>query len=324
MNAVDGYLDSSGTNADMIDALQSDLFGSMIPDLTSLDFGDGLSSNFDTESMSTMPGPEFDAYFAPTVHIEAAQPNSKVHDCFREAYDILGSLVFQGLSSAQSLTRLSADSASPTSTIANQASFDHVLRLNREASERLGRLFISSSTRSPHLVLLYASIISQVLLCYQRASHCTHNTSWTPAAMSLDLPSHNMSLTGSSPSSDSGSGGGSSTWSSTAARSTPASIQSPGREAAPEKMTIGSFSVDDLRVQTALKIQLLLGEMRRAGCLIDQFTSHNSSERGFPDDYSFGGANSLNGLYRNLDSWLRGEHTRIANMMRSKLGELNT
>lgn len=322
-NTADGYLDSAGPNVDMTDALQSDLFGSMVPDLTSLDFGDALS-NIDIESMSTMTGLDFEGFLAPTVPIEAAQPNSKNHHCFREAYDILGSLAFHGLNDAQSGSRLPADSASTTSTIANQASFDRVLLLNREASERLGRLFIAYSTRSPHVVLLYASIISQVLLRYQQASNCTQGASWTPIDMSLDLPSHNMSMIGSSPSSNSGSSGGSSNWSSTAARSTPTSTQSPGVEAGPGKMTIGTFNVDDLSVQTALKIQLLLGEMRRAGGLIDQFASHNSSDRTFTDEYTFSGVNSLNALNRNLDSWLRGEHTRIANMMRSKLGELNT
>ena len=324
MTAIDGYLDNSGTDVDMIEALESNLFGSTIPDLTSLDFGDGLSSIIDTESMSTMPGSEFEGYLAPTLLLEAARPDIKGQDCFREAYRVLGSLISHGLNSAQSLSGVSIDSASTTSTTANQASFDHVLRINREASERLNRMLISSTTRSPHLGLLYASIISQVLLRYQQASDCTENASWTPTAMSLNLPSHNMPLTGSPPSSDSGSGGGSATWSSTAARSTPTSTHSPGLDGTPAKMTIGTFNVDDLRVQTAMKIQLLLGEMRRAGGLIDQFTSQNSSDRCFTDDYTFGGVNSLNGLYRHLDSWLRGEHTRIANMMRSKLGELNT
>ena len=112
-----------------------------------------------------------------------------------------------------------------------------------------------------------------------------------------------------------------STFSTGGALSTPTLTQSTGLAVAPARMAIGTFNVDDLCVQTALKIQLLLGEMRRAGRLIGQFTSHNSGGQCLTDEYTFGDVNSL---YQILDSWLRGEHSRIANMMRSKLGELNT
>lgn len=87
-------------------------------------------------------------------------------------------------------------------------------------------------------------------------------------------------------------------------------------------MAIGTFNVDDLRVQTALKIQLLLGEMRRAARLIDQFiASHGSGNQRLRDELSSSGEDSL---YQSLDSWLRNEHSRIANMMKSQLQELNT
>lgn len=86
-------------------------------------------------------------------------------------------------------------------------------------------------------------------------------------------------------------------------------------------MAIGTFNVDDLGMQAALKIQLLSGEMRRAGRLIDLFTSfHHASGQRMADVSSFGGVSNL---YQILDSWLRGEHLRVTNLMRSKLRELN-
>jgi hypothetical protein len=90
---------------------------------------------------------------------------------------------------------------------------------------------------------------------------------------------------------------------------------------APTNLAIGTFNVDDLRVQSALKIQLLFGEMRIAARLVDQFVaSHNLGSPRLGDKSSFGG---LESLYQSLDSWLRVEHSRIADMMRSKLRELN-
>ncbi|OCK73541.1 hypothetical protein K432DRAFT_364753 [Lepidopterella palustris CBS 459.81] len=326
-----GYPNGFSTNVHSLDALCSDLFGPLLPDFTSLEFYDGLSSNIETGPISTLGSPQLESYSTPAAQTEASQTQfdesrsfdsallppsgSRDHDCFREAYDILGSLSFHSLNDAHSISQSPPVSASTTASTSHSAPLDHVLRLNREASERLGHLLTCSCARSPHLTLLHASIISRVLIWYQQAAGCTQSAPWSPTAITLDTASHQVSLTGFSPGSGSGSGGGFSTWSSTAAstfntggaKNTPTLTQSPGLAVAPAKIAIGTFNVDDLRMQTALEIQLLLGEVRRASRLIDQFTS--------------GGGNSL---YQSLDSWLRGEHSRIANIMRSKLRELNT
>lgn len=165
ISTVDGCPHSFRTSADALDSLHSDLFRSLLPGFTSLEFGDGLSSNMETGPISTLGSPELEGYSTPAAQTEASQPaGSKGHDCFREAYDILGSLSFYSLNNAHSMSQLSPGSASTTASTANQVSLDYVLRLNREASERLGRLLTYSCARSPHLVLLYASIISQVLI----------------------------------------------------------------------------------------------------------------------------------------------------------------
>lgn len=89
----------------------------------------------------------------------------------------------------------------------------------------------------------------------------------------------------------------------------------------PASIAVGTFSVDDERVQAALKIQLLLGEMRRAGCLIDQFSVHGTGLT-YHDDQS--NPDSVDRLYQHLTTWLKGEHSRIVHIMRSKLRELNS
>lgn len=88
----------------------------------------------------------------------------------------------------------------------------------------------------------------------------------------------------------------------------------------PASIAVGTFSVDDERVQAALKIQLLLGEMRRLGLLIAQFTAHGMGST-YHDDQS--NPDSVDRLYQHLTTWLKGEHSRIVHIMRSKLRELN-
>ena len=342
---ADGHPNNLRTSVNALDTTNNDLFGTLLPDFPSLEFDDGLFSSMETAPISTLATPESESYSTPATTTDASQTHIdesryldstllpsvsiKGHDCFREAYDILGSLSFNNLNSAHSMSESSTPgSTSTTASTANRVPLDHVLRLNREASERLSHLLTCSCAGFPQLTMLYASIISQVLIWYQQAAGRTQSPSWNPTAIKLDTTSHHVSLTDSSPNSGTGSGGGSSTWPSTAAntlstgsaKTSQPSRQFSGLAVVPAKMAIGTYDVDDLRVQTALKIQLLSGEIRRAGRLIDQFTSHNSSQC-LSDENIFGG---VSGLYQSLDSWLRSEHSRIANMMRSKLRELNS
>lgn len=88
----------------------------------------------------------------------------------------------------------------------------------------------------------------------------------------------------------------------------------------PANIAIGTFSVDDERVQAALKIQLLLGEMRRAGLLIDRFTLHEEDSIINNNKPSL---DRVDGLYQHLTTWLKAEHSRIIHIMRTKLREVN-
>ncbi|KAF2637342.1 hypothetical protein P280DRAFT_472068 [Massarina eburnea CBS 473.64] len=250
--------------------LQPDAFESLTS-FTSLDFADWASIDQSNGTYSTESITQGSSSGHETPHPNTASTalvRESGHDCSREAYDILGSLSLFNLDNPDNPDNPSG-SASNIGAATIQIPLDHVLRLSREAGERLSKLTACSCPPCTNFALLCASIISRVLNWYRQAA---------------------------------------SSASTTAASVTPASI------------AVGSFNVDDLRVQAALKIQLLLGEMRRAGVLIDQFSLHNSGRLQHPDEASHGGVESL---YQNLDSWLRGEYARIIGMMRSKLRELN-
>ncbi|KFY76986.1 hypothetical protein V499_03506 [Pseudogymnoascus sp. VKM F-103] len=371
---VPGAWDTVGDNtssnfpmANLNDGID-DLFSFTPVDFASLEFGewghfsdDVLSSNlqFGPGSASTPESSELKNYLSPgaltfqqTAHqshtddvhksshsdrasIPPPDINITGHDCPREAYGILGSLAFHNLSKASCVPNEGTGSARGTgSLVSSDVPLDCVLRLNREASERLSRLLRllnCSCARSPHLALLYASIISRVLTWYQEAANCMDSASCSPIATALDMASHHVPTSGPSSysSKSSGSRAGPFVWSSTATSSYTSSAsgtsplpQSAGLAVAPTKMAIGTFDVDDLHVQIALKIQLLLGEMRRAGRLIELFiTSHNTGGECLTDKSTHGGIDSL---YISLDSWLKGEHSTISNMMRLKLRELST
>lgn len=344
--AVEDQANSLQLSVNALDPTYSDLFEPLLPDFTSLDFGDGLFASMETRSISPLATPESESYSTPattqtnnslgemgenTYPDSASIPpvNAKGQDCFREAYDIMGSLSFRSLKNVHSRTESQRPGqASTTASTANQVPLDHVLRLNREASERLMRLLTCHCTEFPQLIMLYATIISQILTWYQQAAGFADKPPWSPTATTQDAALHCMSLTNLSPSSCARSMRDSSPWSSTAADSFGAADAKFTRplsyytevEVVPTRMAIGGFNVDDHRVQTALEIQLLSGEIRRVGRLIDQFTAHNSRQC-LSNERILGGVNNL---YQSLDSWLRGDYSRIVNMMRSKLRELNS
>ena len=335
--AVEGYTNSLMTSIDEPDGSHSDLLDPSFDDLMSLHFGENI--------LSKLAAPGLDCDSDPKTQAEASQSKfdekmcfdgtlelpsgGKGHDCSREAHEILESLCFPRLDKANFIAQPTPGSSSASASPADRVPLDHILCLNREASERLGHLLTCACAKSPYLALLYASIFSRILIWYQQAAGCTPGASWDPAAMILDTASPQVSLTESLPSLSSTSGVGSSAWSSTAASTfgtggaanTPTLTQSTVFGVTPTTMALGTFSVDDLRVQTALKIQLVSGEMRRAGHLIDQFASHISGGQSLADGYICSGVNSL---YQSLNSWFRGEHSRITNIIKSNLRDLNT
>ena len=333
-------------NVDTLTAINNDMFGPLVPTLTSPDFGVNLPSAMEAGPISSWPSLGLEGYLSRTTRTEVSHTQaeevikylddallssvgSKGHDCFREAYGILGDLSAHSFNNALFSDELPSDLAWTAQSHANQVPLDQVLRRNRDAGERLGRILTCSCGGSSRLALLCASIISQILVWYQHSASCTQTDSTRSRVTELPAVSHRGYQTGSFSGSGARSEGGSSTWSSTPASglsaegvTTPSPLtQSTGFAVMPAKMAIGTFDVDDLRVQTALRIQLLSGEIRRAGQLIDQFVLHHSGSQCLADDHTFGGVNNL---YQSLESWLRGEHSRIANMMRSKLRELNT
>lgn len=270
--------------------------------------GMGLNLPFPPESMESA--------------FEAVETNTNgpvaVHDCQQDALDILASLSPRILGDNKALRDGSLSGRTQNSAGLPVAStpgptFDHSLRIHREANERLRVLLTCSCTISAHQGLIFASIIHRVLDWYREAAGGSRGTSLSRETAVTSI-SRGMSICASSPTrvasrSVTGSGierTGFEQYNGTLSENQPALGTAPGT------LTIGSFDVDDQRVQTALMMQLLLGEVKRAACLVDLFASRVQVS-----------PNATGGLPQTLGTWLRDEHADIDVMIKSKLRELN-
>lgn len=337
---MDDYTSNAVSSVDVMDAFHHDRLGPSPSSLSPLNagewdmknIGDNISSNnLETEPFLALGWTGF-GDSPPTTHFTAAQtlfddtiyPDSplithddtKGHDCSREAYDLLGNLSFLSLHKAYSAT--TTTTPSPNGFV-SRVPLDFILHINREASERLNRLLNCSCASHPHLSFLHASIISRILLWYSREAGCAQlSAAWSPASDTALRPG----VVSPPPSSIFRPLCGSPSSRLSVATSASSSSMPPGTRAttpdlAPTQMTMGCFSIDDQRVQTALRIQLLLGEMKRIGSLIDTFNAHSSA--GALDESTSG---NMDTLYKSLGSWLGGEHSSIVAMMRSRLREV--
>ncbi|KAI1129228.1 hypothetical protein F5Y10DRAFT_238840 [Nemania abortiva] len=251
-------------------------------DTTAFGFGTPPTSNSDRDSVD--PGSSHSTSDGPT--------SSRPHNCHRESYEILLHL---GLGHGD-FSRLAV--ASPSDLDTGSAQLDRVLHLNRNAIDRLTRLLGCSCRRSPHLAMLYASIISRILVWYQQAVGC--KKSWCPNT----TPSDSTSVAGSN-----------ATPSSTStAEDIPSLSRTTGFVVEPMQLTMGAFKIDDQVVQATLRSHLVLSELKKAAFLIDHFTSQG-----------LGGSNtasSVDALYTSLGNWLRSELSRTVKEIKSRMSML--
>jgi hypothetical protein len=336
--AAESYSGSWMTDVKAYDALRGDLFSSSFPHYAALDFGDDLlSAELQAGLVSRPASPEMpEACLTPAtvpnpvqIHTDEFQYcnaasipllGSATHDCCQEAFDIWGSLSFLDFDKPHPESRSSPDLDPTTPNIGHRLPLDHILNINREANGRLYGLLSCSCARCPHLVFLYASIISRVMILYLHASGCTLEAPFNGAGADA------TSVTTLCDRSTSGSTSRSpSPWSRiavstirTGTTGTKAATAVTRLALAPTQMAMGTFSIDDQEVQMALKIQLLLSEIKRTEYLIDSFTSRNSCG---VDEFTF---SSIDSLYNSLSSWLRKEHLRVVYIMRARLKEVTT
>ncbi|CAN8098529.1 unnamed protein product [Discula destructiva] len=204
------------------------------------------------------------------------------HNCNKLAYATLESLSFR----AESMNLAQGEPLTQT--------MDKVLNRNKVAVNNMHQLLKCSCSKSPHLAMLYASITSKILMWYQLATGCTTPTTSWDYFSSLSNPTPPLS-----------------------ASSSPAmgfmQPRSPVAQAnqfvvTPMQFSVGAFSVDDESAAEALRKQLLLSELKKAGNLIDLLSIQGR------DALATG---EVNDIYSALGTWLKCELNRTIASLRS-------
>lgn len=215
-----------------------------------------------------------------------SQQQADTHNCNKLAYATLESLSFR-----QQDTLACASKGEPLTQ-----TMDKVLNRNKQAVHNMHQLLKCPCSKSPHLAMLYASIVSKVLMWYQLAAGCTKpTTSWDYFAALSNQPTPPLSAS-SSPSMAFVQPG------------SPGLAQSNQCIVTPMQFSVGAFSVDDESAQEALRKQLLLSELKKAGNLIDLLSIHGRDELA---------TGEVNDVYSALGTWLRCELNRTIASLKS-------
>ncbi|KAI1332870.1 hypothetical protein F5Y16DRAFT_129031 [Xylariaceae sp. FL0255] len=194
-----------------------------------------------------------------------------------------------------------------------------VLSRSRGVEGRLKQLLNCPCARSPHMAMLYASIVSRMLLWYRQAA-------WNVmSARASSLSSIPPVLT--------------TAQESMAGLSDSAVLQTDTTDNPNDKgsgvsvlampVTVGNFETDDQSLQTALTNRLLLSELRKVGGLIDMFISIGKSELkascdACPMGEELGACQGDDAsLFASLGAWLRTEYGHIFKKAKSGLSALH-
>jgi hypothetical protein len=261
---------------------------------------DSFGVNLETSSVPKIARTEDQHLTCTFEPINAARMESvsrQSHSCPRESYEILRDLICP----SPNLHAPEADS-DPV-----MAQLDQVLRCTRNAIDRLTRLLKYPCGRSGHRVMVHASIISRILLWYQQAAGWICNDSWPRRPFApVNSPTSSSASPSSPPLYE--------TEINTDSTNTPTLAQSTGFVVENVPVSMGTFSIEDQNVQATLRNQLILSELKRATGLIDLFKSQDSCESS---------ANRTAGLHAHLGAWLRGEHSRIVEVLTTRLSAMN-
>lgn len=235
-------------------------------------------------------------------------PCSKGGACSREAYDIL----------VKCKSRISTSGAKEFDASGSliTLNFNQALRSNRETRQKLESLFNCPCAREPHMALVHASVLSMLLSSYTQAALATRSC----GDSSMDLGSENAfdailpNLLRSNSTTGANSPIAGNPWQSVPSRKDSVMSTSPTMGEFPQVKNVDAPSLDQ-QVENALRMQLVLGELRRTGCFIDNLEAQTFNPNA---DFSLGGVDVM---HQSVTLWLRREHLKVTDIVRSRLKE---
>lgn len=249
----------------------------------------GLSSTSTYSSLHTISDSGYRSEDAISPEL-ANDRTGQEHDCQRDACAILQNMVSSssgavGGVEAGSSTAHSFDGGYNKSS----QSLTHALRANREAIEQLGSLLNCACAKSPHQMLLHASIVSRILIRYkEEVSRALKST----VEEDVEAKGCQAQLLPQCTGRDK-----------LRRQITTSSSDQP-------RMVIGSLTVDDEEVEAVVKVHLIFGELRKIAQLLEGFCTQMRNTG--PVDH----------LSQTLYSWLSNEHAAIVNFVQTGLAEM--
>lgn len=237
------------------------------------------------------------------------------HHCQKLAYATLDSLSLKqdGVARGEHLTQ----------------TMDKVLNRNKQAVDNMRQLLACPCSRSPHLAMLYASITSKILMWYQLAAGCSKPPAAAATTATWDsfppLGSHHHHHQPTPPLSASSSPAATSvTPAASPVGTTPTTAGAHHRSGSfvvtPMQFSAGAFSVDDEAAQEALRTQLLLSELKKAGNLIDLLCVQGGGNCGRAGEAAAAAASpggEVTDIYSALGTWLKCELNRTVGSLHS-------
>ena len=291
--------DVSGTTLDS-SFLPSLLCGDwMVPD--NFDILKTSVHQFETYENPELSGRDIDGQQRSVVggsYGENSPNGGKNHDCHREAHELLGSSLF---------TNPNPKSDSKTEPAGNVAVSPSVHVEGISSPLHGSKPYLDSSNDSGHGVALDQVLLLNRKATERLASLLACSCAASPYLMMLYASLISAILTRCQHAAGS--------------PSTRHPLVTPGGSVAPARISIGAFSVDDPRVQSAINIQLLAGELRTVAGLIDTIASYECKNKVIGEQ---SGGTNVPRLYQSLAMWLRDEHSRVTDMIGNRLRELHS
>jgi hypothetical protein len=215
--------------------------------------------------------------------------NPETHNCDRLAYSTLESLEFRQ-------EKLNFANPCPTSNDFPTKSLDNVLSQNKDAINAILELLNCSCARDPHLAMLYASIISKILIWYQVAGGYKKSSYWGNVPGS-STPSSTSSTSNTM----------SSTRSCSVSNQPPFSTSTVSAVAPMAPVALGSFSLDE-KDQEAFRKYLLLSELKKSGQVINIFSGLGVANQS---------VGAVGDIYASLGGWLKSELAGTIRVLKS-------
>ena len=235
---------------------------------------------------------------ASTVGVEMQMVRSpkEMHSCARESYEILAGLVCPAPNLHAPFTN---------SEIAT-AQLDQVLHFNRKAMARLTDLLGCPCARSGHRVMVHAAIISRMLIWYQQAAgYPSHHVSSEhhPAGATVTDGDFEPSTSLSpmlEPAQDPGT------------RSLQRLPEVTGFVVTDVPAALGTFGIEDQKMQAAIRNHLVLNELSIMASLINLFCSQSSRDS----------AVDVASLSTHTTAWLRNEYSCLVRDLTARRQEI--